>query len=54
MLRAEISEQIIEKSADLAEGRAADFADYKARVGVLDGMRQSLVIAAEVFKKLTE
>ena len=53
MLRADIAAEIDERSHSVALGLATDYADYKHRVGVIDGMRESLVRAEEIFKKLT-
>lgn len=54
LLRAELSEQILEESAQIASGIVGDWADFKSRVGHINGLRSSLVVAEEVFRKLTE
>ena len=53
MLRAQLNEEITAKAGDVAIGIATDYADYKLRCGRIEGLREALACAEDVFKKIT-
>lgn len=49
-----ISEQMVRVSDELSSGRAADHAEYKRMVGMLQGMRKALDSVDMVFNKMLD
>jgi hypothetical protein len=53
MLRTRLVERIAEATESVANGTAADFADYKGRCQHIAGLREALGHAEDVNKQLT-
>lgn len=51
-LKGKLEQRRIELMAQLANGNAEDWPDYKERVGAIRGLEQAIAIAAEIEKDL--
>jgi hypothetical protein len=51
-LERELGDALEKHATELIHGRAADYADYRYRVGQLKGLRDALVIASEANKRV--
>lgn len=50
-LRARLAERVGDYAVQLSGGYAQDFADYKQRVGVIDGLKMAIEICDEMIKE---
>ena len=53
-LRADLVAQMRKVSDELSSGRAADYAEYKRLVGIIQGLKKALDAVDDQFNKLTD